>query len=328
MKIFTKESLIAELRDICYGGWVKSCRRPGNDGAVGNTLEQLLGITENNLPLPNATEWELKGQRRITSTRPSSLLTLFHLDPSPRAMRLITRMLLPMYGWRLKDHPNEWSFRQTISTLAPSDRGFQVIVDDIQRKVVISFGANAVGENQRDWLRTVEERIGLGELTPQPYWGFDDLKHKAGTKLKNTFYVLADAKTQGGIEYFKYNGIIMLQRFDFDKFLVGLRKGIIKVDFDARSGHLRVGHNHGTKFRMLPNLFPSLYDEVAVILDEPMEPKEKLKRIDITAARSIEEIEKSARDGPSVAQLPTYKYEQTNRTQLKVAEQLELDMGD
>lgn len=73
MKAFTKESLIAELVVICNFGWVESCRRPGNDGAVGNTLEQLLGITENNLPLPNAAEWELKGQRRQTS----SLVTLF-----------------------------------------------------------------------------------------------------------------------------------------------------------------------------------------------------------------------------------------------------------
>jgi len=61
MKIFTKESLIAELKAICEGGWVKSCREPGNHGAVGNTLEQLLDIPENNLPLPNAAEWELKG---------------------------------------------------------------------------------------------------------------------------------------------------------------------------------------------------------------------------------------------------------------------------
>ena len=61
MKTFTKESLIAELMAISSGGWVESCRAPGNDGAVGNTLEGLLGITENNLPLPNAAEWEIKG---------------------------------------------------------------------------------------------------------------------------------------------------------------------------------------------------------------------------------------------------------------------------
>src|SRR5579863_7862174 len=191
MKAFTKESLIAELTAICNFGWVESCRRPGNDGAVGNTLERLLGINENNLPLPNAAEWELKGQRRQTG----SLITLFHMDPSPRAMKLITSMLLPKYGWPLNNHPNEFSFRQTISTMSSSDRGFRVVIDDIERKVIISFSASTVAENQHDWLQSVKERVGLSELDPQPYWGFDDLEHKAGTKLKNTFYILADAKT-------------------------------------------------------------------------------------------------------------------------------------
>ena len=58
---------------------------------VGNTLEDLLGIVENNLPLPNAAEWELKCQRAKTS----SLTTLLHSEPSPRAMKLVPSLLLP-----------------------------------------------------------------------------------------------------------------------------------------------------------------------------------------------------------------------------------------
>lgn len=30
---------------------------------IGNALEDLLGLSENNLPIPNAAEWELKLQR-------------------------------------------------------------------------------------------------------------------------------------------------------------------------------------------------------------------------------------------------------------------------
>src|SRR6266700_2320946 len=289
MKIFTKESLIAELREICNGGWVESCRKPGNDGAVGNTLEKLLGITENNLPLPNASEWEIKGQRRQTS----SLVTLLPMAPSPRGMKLITSLLLPKYAWPLDDHPNEFSFRQTISTLAPSDRGFRVVIDDIERKIMISFSASSVSKRQNDWLQSVKERIGLGELNPQPYWGFDDLEHKAGTKLKNTFYILADARTQDGVEYFLYNGIIMLETFSFEKFIEMLRKGLIKVDFDARSGHGRGGHNHGTKFRIQANLFPTLYGIVTSLFDAPLERKESLKRIDVTRLQPTSETLKN-----------------------------------
>ena len=301
MKEFSKESLKAELMAICERGWTPSCRRPGNDGAVGNTLEGLLGIIENNLPLPNAAEWELKGQRRRTS----SLVTLFHMDPSPRAMGLITNLLLPKYGWPLDNHPDEWSFRQTISAQVSSDRGFRVVIDDVERKVLISFSANAVGERHSRWIQSVKDRVGSSELNPQPYWGFDDLEYKAGTKLKNTFYVLADSKTQDGVEYFQYNGILMLQSFSFEKFLEMLRKGLLKVDFDARTGHGRGGHNHGTKFRVQANLLPSLYETVTSVFDKPLIPNERVKRIDITLLQpTTQAFEEAVSAGPTIIELP------------------------
>jgi len=57
MKLYTKENLIAELHKIAQMGWVENVRH-GNAGGIGNTLEDLLGIEENNLPIPNAAEWE------------------------------------------------------------------------------------------------------------------------------------------------------------------------------------------------------------------------------------------------------------------------------
>ena len=121
MKTFTKPELIAELEEICDRGWITSTRGK-NDGALGNTLEDLLGIEENNLPLPNAAEWELKVQRKGTS----SLLTLFHAEPSPTGLRFVPNILLPKYGWAhtqagLKYPIGERSFRQTISALNRSE---------------------------------------------------------------------------------------------------------------------------------------------------------------------------------------------------------------
>ena len=92
--IYTKESLIAKLRKISAMGWIPNARR-GNTGGIGNTLEDLLGIKENNLPMPNAAEWELKTQRANTT----SLTTLLHSEPSPRAVRFVPQVLLPKYGW-------------------------------------------------------------------------------------------------------------------------------------------------------------------------------------------------------------------------------------
>jgi hypothetical protein len=257
---FSKEELIEALITIKKIGWIRNSRQ-GNAGGVGNTIEDLLGIKENNLPIPNAAEWELKAKR----AKSKALTTLLHTEPSPMALKFIPNILLPMYGWKHKQagkkyEESEFSFRQTINGLARSDRGFGVVVDRVNNKIVISFDSSAVSQKHLEWLETVKTRVGLGELNPQPYWGFDDLFHAAGTKLKNCFYIKADSKKIKGEEYFLYNDFYILQQFSIDKFLEALEKGDILVDFDARTGH-----NHGTKFRMRENMLPSLYAKVSKI---------------------------------------------------------------
>lgn len=245
MDIRTKEQLIEELRRIKSMGWIRTSR-PGNVGGVGNTLEDLLGIEENNLPIPNAAEWELKCKREDSS----SLGTLFHMEPSPRALKFVPKVFLPNYGWLhekagISLPENEMSFRQTINGLSRTDRGFWVVVDRRERKVKVSFNSQDVDKRHSTWLETVQGNIGLGELNPQPYWGFDDLIHRAGTKLKNCFFVVAKRKIENGVEYFLYDRIFMLQRFSGEKFLSAIEVGNILIDFDSRTHH-----NHGTKFRM------------------------------------------------------------------------------
>ena len=91
MKLYSKEELIKEIRKIFDAGWHKSVKKTintRNDGAVGNTLERLLHIKENNLPIPNAQEWELKGQRSHTG----SLITLKHIEPTLRVADKLNRV--------------------------------------------------------------------------------------------------------------------------------------------------------------------------------------------------------------------------------------------
>ena len=260
-KTYTKPELIAKLKEISAMGWIPNARR-GNAGGIGNTLEDLLGIKENNLPIPNAAEWELKTQR-LNST---SLTTLFHIEPSPRAIRFVPQVLLPKYGWTHqedgKKYPKgEMSFRQTIHGQSRSDRGFKVVIDRKEQKILISFDAKSADLRHKAWVQSVKKRVGLGELDPQPYWGFDDLEHKAGTKLLNTFYVQAEVKIERKKEHYHYTKVMMLQKFSFKEFLKALEEGKILVDFDARTGH-----NHGTKFRMRQNYLPMLYEKQTIIL--------------------------------------------------------------
>ncbi len=222
MKIYTKDELIEALIEIRNRGWIPT-RRKNNDGGVGNTLEDLLGIEENNLPIPNAAEWELKAQKKDTT----SLITLFHMEPSPRAFKFVPSILLPEFGWRHKEagkkYPhNEKSFRQTINAKRYSSRGFSIKVDRNDRKILVDFDPKKIQAiDHPKWIETVSNKI----LEPKPYWGFDDLYHKAGTKLHNCFFIAAKSKRVDGTLYFYYQDIYMLKHFSLSRFIDSIESG-------------------------------------------------------------------------------------------------------
>lgn len=152
MTLYSKDELIAKFIELSEKGWVKN-RRMGNSGGVGNTLEDYLGIEENNLPIPNAAEWELKAQRKNTT----SLVTLFHSEPSPRALKFVPCVLLPHYGWQHKEagrkYPEtEMSFRQTI-TCKYSFKGFLDALES--NNIYIDFDARS-GHNHGTKFRMSE----------------------------------------------------------------------------------------------------------------------------------------------------------------------------
>ena len=91
----SREELFQSIQAVISDDWIET-RRHGNVGGVGNTIEDILGIPENNFSLPDAGEYELKCKRRLST----SLITLFHFEPYPRQARFIPRILLPLYGWR------------------------------------------------------------------------------------------------------------------------------------------------------------------------------------------------------------------------------------
>lgn len=264
MKLYTKDELIKKIRELSASGWhssVKDTVDARNDGAVGNTLEVLLGIEENNLPIPNMREWELKGQRLHTT----SLVTLKHIEPSPRSAKIVANVLLPLYGWKHKEaggkYPaTERSFRSTTSATTYTNRGFRLVLDSSQGKLRFVFDASRADNRDPEiasWLESVKQRVGLGPINPEPYWGLDDLKYEIGAKVKNCFYVIADTKVDQRHEFFKYVKLLVLSDFSFDGFLECIKEGVVLVDFDARTGH-----NHGTKFRIKQNYWHKLYASI------------------------------------------------------------------
>lgn len=257
--IYTKESLASELQRISEMGWIKS-RNPGNDGGVGNNLEDLLKIRENNLPLADAGIFEIKSHRSTSN----SLITLFHLEPKPKILgaSIVDRILIPKYGWPHKTIAREWSFRSTTSAVKPTDRGFKVVVNREKRQVQFRFDSAITDPRHREWLESVKSRVSrLSDFDPIPYWSFDDLEETCKNKIRNTFYVTADSRWEGEDEYLHYTSAMLLSDFFFDRFLRAIEEGKIVVDFDARTGH-----NHGTKFRMRIGEWPAFYGRHEKIL--------------------------------------------------------------
>lgn len=241
----TKEEVIARLRRVKEMGWVPGVRglSPKNDGDVGNTLEKLLEIEENNLPIANTGEWELKAKRR----RSTSPITLFHKEPLPRR-RVVPRVLLPNFGWEhdnagTKYPADEKSFRQTLSATQHTDRGFRVEVDD-EKSVRIVFSLKEVSvEKHGRWREGVIEKTS-GILSPEPYWDTATLSEVLHRKMKNCIFVVADTRKEQGRNMFRYAEIHVLSHISVSRFLAATRAGNVLIDFDARTRH-----NHGTKFR-------------------------------------------------------------------------------
>ncbi|WP_277949347.1 MvaI/BcnI family restriction endonuclease [Chromatium okenii] len=186
------------------------------------------------------------------------------MEPSPRALKFIPSILLPIYGWRhdkagAKYPDSEMSFRQTINATQASDRGFSVKIDRMERKVSITFDQSKISARHSVWYKGVLEKGG-GHFEHYPYWGFDDLFHKAGTKLHNCFFVRAESKVSDRKEFFLFNEILMLKTFSLDKFISAIETGDVYIDFDARTGH-----NHGTKFRIKDKKVSELYAESIII---------------------------------------------------------------
>ena len=261
IKIYTKEELAVKMQEIRDSGWYVN-PKPNNDGTPGDMLEALLGIPTNNLPIADASGWELKTQRVDTA----SLVSLSHKEPNPREERVVSRILLPLYGWQHDKagtiYPeNEMSFRMTMNGATFTDRGFKVRVNRANSRIEIIFDSSMVNPRHKKWLESVERRAGLGPLPITPYYNFTDLYLTIGRKFLNTLFVRFETKNEDGKQYVHYTEAYFLEEADIDKFLELIEAGKVKIECDARTGH-----NHGTKIRMYFKDTPLVYKKVVRIM--------------------------------------------------------------
>jgi len=217
------KTLKKELQKIKKQGFVKS-HRVGDTG-IGKTLEDLLGIKENNIPLHDISDVaELKAYRRDAT----SMLTFFTLEPLPEGGDR-DRLLLDNFGYSKRDNQRSKELHSTLSCRRYNNQGLK-----------LSVGKDKIRVQGKG------KRLNI-------YWDIESLEKKFHDKLPALVYVLADRKIIKNKEHFNFNEAYLLTDFDFESFKKMVKKDEIVVDFRMYyrpDGSVR---NHGTGFRVKIN---------------------------------------------------------------------------
>jgi len=232
----TLKKLKEQLKEIEKMGFVKTHR--GHDTGIGKTLEDLLGIKENNLKLPDVGKVELKA-KRVDS---SSMLTIATKSPEPKG---VNKVLFDKYKYL--DKVGEYSLHSTVCGSRKNPQSFRVVF--------------------------VEERLVLKNKSKiEAYWPvsiFDDV-----LKVKSDKILLVFAETKGERktknEKFHFTEAYLLSKLNINKFKTAIESDKLKIDI--RVGTYRSGknkgkyHDHGTGFRINKRDFLHLFDNFTKVI--------------------------------------------------------------
>ncbi|MDE6387489.1 MAG: hypothetical protein K2L82_06760 [Lachnospiraceae bacterium] len=216
------------FREIKDMGWIKT-HRPGNTG-IGKTLEDLLGISENNIQGPDFGTYELKAARLHSN----SMLTLFTKSPQPKGSNTKLRL---MYGYASSAYDNnEKVLHATLNATSFTN------VASTNNRLKVTYVET--GSSDRIY---VESNQGICDA----YWEVDSLKKNFLKKYPDRLvYVKADCRICGGCEQFYYKEAYLCDGFNDEGFINLIKSG--KVYVDLRIGQYTDGrtHDHGTGFRI------------------------------------------------------------------------------
>lgn len=237
-----KINLIKDVfSSIKQRGFVKSTRPNNVDGGIGNTLEDLMGITENNLNEADFNGVEIKSHRFLNTSK----ISLFTKAPDfPKKANSILR---EKYGEIREDNQKK---------LYASIFGnrYSLIYEKFYMKLTVNK------EEERIYLEVKNGEHILREI----YWEFRSIL-KYSQKIKDLLLVSADHKAINGEIYFSYQSAILYYNFSFDRFIDAIENG--KIQFDIRIGYYKSGknigkvHDHGSGFRISSSDFALLYND-------------------------------------------------------------------
>jgi len=234
---YTRNHLIQAILAVL--GKEYECRHKGH-GRAGRLLEDLLGIDGGNHDVADAVGFEIK-----TSSSGNTPITLFHKDPRPRGGKNqlgAVAHLVHRYGWH-GEYRGEAikSFRATIYGQWSNTRG------DITLKAQADDHKICIMHGQKELA----------------WWDSNELVGIASAKLRNIMYVNAQTLPDGRV---CFTDAQIFETFSPLKLLNAINRGIIAIDFDARSNPGKKSiRNHGTKFRIKEKDILQIYQKISKI---------------------------------------------------------------
>lgn len=226
------KQLKSEFNKIVKMGWITSDKI--NYGAIGETFEKLVGLTTNDLPIPDFDSIEIKTK----SHSKFDYICLFNCVPTGPHYHEI-EILKETYGY-----PD--------SEL----KKFNVLNGDVFATKLnkigmrFSFRLNVYRNENKVKLSVYDNRKQKKEEST--YWDFDILEEKLTRKLTYLALVDTEKKIVNGKLLFKYKKLQIYKLKNFDTFIDLLEKGLIKVSFKVGvfKDPKRLGkiHDRGTAF--------------------------------------------------------------------------------
>lgn len=221
-------------------GFVQS-HRSHNTG-IGKTLEDLMGIEENNLEEPDFGNIEIKSQRALSKSK----VTLFTKAPKPRGTNSLIR---EKYGYFDAVHPTKKVLRMRMNNTfkwntIKSGWDFRLRMDEPNNKIHLEF------------RNTYSKQLG----DVNGYYLFDEF-HNSIRKINTLAFVSTKHEKRDGDEYFHFTNCRIYTGLTYELFLRMVLEGIIV--YEIRLGLYSNGkyHDHGSGFRVDKNhMSTKLYD--------------------------------------------------------------------
>lgn len=223
-------NVVRRLQEIRDRGFVESLRK-GPTG-IGYTFETLLGVNENNIPIP-----DIGGRVEIKTVRKGSqsLITLFTFNKG--VWRANQRDLIERFGY--VDERGRYALKNTIFFRRPIPQGLSLNINETKNTV------DLIARESGTVIATWDVYVIVGKFM---------------AKMSRLLIVMADRKVEQGREYFHYNEAYILQNPTSRSIISAFKNSLIGIDLRMHLKENGAVRNRGTAFRIKEQDLVNLYE--------------------------------------------------------------------